>query len=106
MYSAGRSGGGRMGEPLLACVYKVGSVGTLACGVLEWAARPVFVLQVVLVPSGSGVLQSTTAERLLVRACGPRWPMRAFITLWISTRQIQLTTPKPLMLDQDGYQRS
>ena len=83
-------------------MYRVGSVGTLAGGVLEWAARPVFVLQVVLVPSGGGVLLSATAERLLVRARGPRWPMRAFIPLWISTRRIQLSTRKPLMLDQDG----
>ena len=100
--SAGRCGGGRVGEPRLACVFRVGFVGTVAGGVLEWAARPVFVLQVVLVPSGGGVLRSATAERLLVRARGSRWPMRAFIPLWISTRRIQLTTPKPLMLIQDG----
>jgi hypothetical protein len=60
-----------MGEPRLARVYRVGSVGTLAGGVLEWAAWTVFVLQVVLVPSGGGVLQSATTERLLVRARDP-----------------------------------
>jgi hypothetical protein len=91
-----------MGEPRLARVYRVGSVGTLAGGVLEWAAWTVFVLQVVLVPSGGGVLQSATAERLLIRPRVPQWPMHAFIPLWISTWRIQLTTPKPLMLDQDG----
>jgi hypothetical protein len=91
-----------MGEPRLVCVYRVGSAGTLAAGVLEWAARLVFVLQVVLVPSSGGVLRSAMAERLLVRARGSRWTMRAFIPLWISTRRIQLTIPKPLMLDQDG----
>lgn len=69
-----------MGEPRFSvCVYSVGSVRFLAGGVLEMEARSELVLQVALGIFGGGARCSFTAEHLLPRARGPRWPSCAFI---------------------------
>ena len=63
--SAGRSGGGRAGDPRLSVVYSVGSVGFAAGGALEVVVAPVLCLLQVRDPFGGGARRSSAVRRLL-----------------------------------------
>ena len=57
--SAGRSGGGRAGDPRSTSVHSVGVVGFAVGGAMEWVGSPAVVLVQVRVPFGDGARWSS-----------------------------------------------